>query len=1360
MWSPASPVSNENDIRGSHGTHRKSVGRTLGALDPNSLNNQRLPLPKRTSNTGIPHKEHSAVGVSTSISIWVDPGPDENSKANMTMMTQSYCQNNAQSALSLDINQSKVIPMKSASDLNKDGQCGKLCDPELVAGLVYSNQTHETAPDNQDINCHNADCHTAVTLPSHTTEGQLVAPENQSELNDLLESTNCQKGVSSDTCIDDCNGTAGGFMERSEQLKDHVKSALLCDQVSSGLQNTPFTMEREACLRGSDEITILSGSCNEESSTSPMITPHFSNESGLFSISGEILDLIKYMDILGIEESFSTIPALDLSPAGNQIQSGELDQSLPADIVNGIKNEQIEAEASAGSWATVVLDRHDSVVSRAILCDESLGPLDAPPLAETTSDGSSSLSIENTTHNTNESANKCCFPTVGSTPNSYVSDQDCIKVADEKPPTDSNFNLAADPASTNCNCPTPIIPTLSAPKVTMSRQICNKMTPRVLACTQDAGTFMTPTSTCDESVWTTPVMLLNKSMNTSWNLKGKGERSAKDNACETDSLLWNFSKESFCNASREELISRLEGTLIVVEVLSRQIQGWQQIVSSKPSEQRDVSSQTFVTHDSKEEKYYHSLYLKTLSKLQSLQCCYEQEKHLQKVLKEATESLASYKGEADLMVTAASNLYEAAQQDKADVDQKVKCMQALVDDYMTSLSKMSDKIKEHLAEKSEMELRMEKAIVAKEAADQCLKDLQIHSSTVISQLRQDLESERRLCKNIRECYEQQASSNEALEAFVHKAVSACYDLEEDRRNMRIQCCQATELMSQHWQIFNLMTEKTEKTLQDYTSIVHERDMLILETEQMSCRLEDLNSQNEQTKLENSRLGSELETLMERVCSLESEIEQWKEENSELGEKLSAKDSSLKLVEKELNEATARGHEYHDQMKYLSTEVVPSLKFELSDISSQKEALQTQVQALKKEHAAQITFYIESLEFLEQENIACREQMTESESLLNKHHLTLLERNYQCENLKDTIKDLEKELAELKQKLADLETEAQRIKTKMDKEMSDSSNEISKIKQHLLSLIKHLKERSQREVKVSLCEPRTPGGSLALSSTFREDSDQTTILRTAESENWRTDSIWSEKSAFTVVQPANPSAGTPEVNLAGMLQELSGVVSDVVTASSHALDAKQEVIEDLKMDMSSLKEALRNERFQYKSDVRDLQEEADRLNRRNSTLDEKLTSTEKYIRELQELLHQHEQKILQQLTKINDTEAIIQENASLKLSLKLQETEVEVVKSALAQNTSDAARNWIEEKLMLQKDLTALSMKLADTEYSKSEAIQRLMRHKDILTANLARSDAEVRKLDDIIEKIRMALHSIPDVVNQCDTLMQLLEFLN
>ncbi|XP_018410493.1 PREDICTED: sperm-associated antigen 5 [Nanorana parkeri] len=705
---------------------------------------------------------------------------------------------------------------------------------------------------------------------------------------------------------------------------------------------------------------------------------------------------------------------------------------------------------------------------------------------------------------------------------------------------------------------------------------------------------------------------------------------------------------------------------------------------------------------------------------------------------------ASYNSEATSMVTFAVNLYETVQKDRADLNQK-----------------MRKKIEDNLCEKEEMKTRMEEALLAKTAADQCLEDLEIHSSAVIAQLRRDLETERNICETVREAYEQQSSYNEELDQFIHRAHSICSEVEDDRTQLLMQCFQARELISRYWRLFVVMKEKTQVALEKFDGIKNERNDTILHNNEMSRCLEDLKSLNEQMTLENSRLGSELESLMERVCSLEAEIDQWKEENSELAEQLSARDSSMKLLEKELNEATARGQSYQDRFKYLSAEVVPSLELKLSEVCGQKKSLQAQLRALEKEHASQINCYTESLEFLEQENSVCREQVAETESQLKTHHLNLLERNYQFENLKDTIKELEKEASELKQKLADAEDEAQNMKAETAKEISKASSESSKIKAHLLDVIRTLKESSQREVKCNASGLHTPGGSFTLSNTFTEELIQTTILNTTDSEDPKAEGIWSETTAFTVVKSvASPAAGTPVVNLADMMHELSGVVSDIVTAASRAMDTKQDLISNLKMDICSLKRKLQTQRYQHESDVRDLQEEIDKLRKRNVVLEEKLSSKEKYIGVLQELVDQREQKILQQQVKMNESEDLVEDNSKLKLSLKQCESEVEVLKRMLAQNPSDTERNWMEEVVMMQKEITALSLKLSDAEYSKTEAVQRLIRHKDILTANLAHSEAEVKKLDGFIEKIRKTLLSVPDVVSQSDTLSQLREFLS
>ncbi|XP_077336554.1 sperm-associated antigen 5 isoform X2 [Lithobates pipiens] len=1354
MSSPAFPASNENRIPLTQTVHRKSVGRTplktLGVLDPNSLNNQRLSLAKPPSNTSLFDKETSLISAGVPVSVWVDSRFDDDDSVTSSAKLSSF---------SLQNKELQVDFMESYTKSKADYPSSQPCKSVLISD-VRLDQVQEAVLENslitflEENNPMVSLASEAAVIETSFTDGQETVSAHQSR----------------QTTFHVCSNTvAATLLETSTDL--YTKSSLNKENSSFSDCAVLTTMVEEHSQV--TDIGFISEFNNLLSADNTYeINQNFDGESEVCHLpllSGEISALAQKVENWGIfgkedEESFMGVPDTHFDCSRHDLHAKVLPSSLLGDAINEDKSKQI-VDASSAFWdSAVVLDKLDSIVSHGILSDECSLPFIITHPAKTTMDDEfSSCSIENATESgleMRESTDKCFFPIRGSTPHSKLKECDSTKVTNTEwlRPSSSlhqrdHSSLAFDPqrseefaTSAKCtNCPTPIIPPHSRPHDVFSlRRVCNNIFPEALASLHEVGTAMTPISTTEEITWTTPVMLLNKSMNTSWNLKGKGVTSAKDNASETDYVLWNFSKETFCQASREELIHRLEGTLIVVEVLSRQLQDWQQrTVASKPSEQREASTQTCVMYDSEEERYYRNLYFQTLSRQQSLQRCHEDEKRLQEVLQEATESLTSYKSEAISMVTFAENLYETVQKDRVDLNQKVSCTYSLLTDYMTSLSKMRKKMENNELEKEEMKARMEEAQLAKKAADQCLEDLEIHSSAVIAQLRRDLESERKMYEAVREANEQQSSYNEELVEFVLRARSVSSEVEDDRTQLLNQCSQARELMSRHWHLFMIMKEKTQSALEKYDVIKNERDHAILEKEEMSIRLADLESLNEQTVLENSRLGSELESLMERLCIMESEIDKWREDNSELAEQLSARDSSVMLLEKELNEATA------------------SLELNLSEVSSQKKALQAQLQAMKREHASQIAYYTESLEFLEQENRVCQEQVTETESQRKIDHLNLLERNYQCENLKDIVKKLEEDVNELRRNLADAENEAQNVKANTGKEMAKSSSEVSKITALLLDVIRNLKESSRREVKVNAYGPHTPGGSLIHSNTFTEESFQTTILNTTDPEEPKAESIWSETSAFTVVKPvASPSASTPVINLTDLLLELSSVVSDVVSVSSRAMDTKQDFIRSLKMEISSLKEELQNQRYQHKCDVRDLQDKIDKLTKINGVLEEKITSKEKHIRKLQELVHHHEQKIIQQITKMNETEDVIQENSKLKLSLKQCESNVEVLKRMLVQNPSDTERNWIEEKLMMHKDLTALNIKLNDVEYSKSEVVQRLMRHRDVLEGNLARSEAEVKKLDDIIEKIREALLSVPDIVNQCDTLRQLKEFLN
>ncbi|XP_075052909.1 sperm-associated antigen 5 isoform X2 [Mixophyes fleayi] len=1379
MWSPNSPVCDENQIPAAQNVHRKSVGRTplkvltgqhLAVPDPNISINKRSSLTKPHSHTVLMTKETSSGTTGKPVNVWIDPC-HKNILADSSD-TKDYSSKDLQPCPLLTTTVSEVKRKETLGCLKNNDQCSKPGGEVLPSHPVSSDEKQS----NEHENIHNLEVEYSKlpSLPPDIAANKLAKKQRT-----VLEDT-CQKEtdisyISSRTNFEVCSNTTARSPlklctdRETTSLNDEDIHLSVDDNGTENISNSVLDFNKAKmyiplpekdllhCKPLTEACQVL---CEVElnavcANDTYDLDPHFndvSEQSLVTTLPDMLSDVTLKIEKCSIsveqdEECYQLVLAKDDCTVGSGLQIEKLSSSLSDSLIDDLKTAQL-IDASE-----VIIDKPHSNIGYVVTDEEAecflpelsnlcLPVEDLDLLTEVLSLDHEipSCSIKQCTENNDlnilEDVNQY-FASIEDTPA-------CILTASaervESQPTRltpiSNMhqtcqsNSASGPqksmkdvSSIVFDCPTPVMSTQSRVHEIplLSRNVFKKVTPKILNSPYESGTCMTPIFTSDAVTWTTPIMLLNKSINTSLDIVGKAERSAKDNASETDSLLWNFSRETLSNASREDLIDRLEGSLIVIEVLSRQLQGWQQDnVSSKPSEQRECSTQTCVTHCSEEEPYYHNLYLKTLNKLQSVQHCREEEKQLHDILKEVTERLTSHNSEAEFMIEYAENLYKITQKDKVDLCQNLRCTRAPLADHMAFMAKTKEKMQDCLLQRNKMKARMEDAILAKEAL----------------------------------------SYNEELVDFVQRARSVCYEMEDDRAQLMRQCSEAKELMSQHWCLFEVMKKKTQSALGEYEEIKNERDMAILENKEMCDHFINEKSQNERMKLENSRLGSELESLMERLCKLESENEQSTEENAELEEQLSAKDSSMKLLEKELNEATVRGQEYRDQIKYLSAEIVPRLELELSESLNQKQALQTQLRVLKKEHASQIAYYTESLEFLEQENGVCREQVSETESQLKTHHLTLLERNFQCESLKDSIKELQSKVNELQEQLSNTKDEAQNQFLKMGKEISDSSMEVSKIRSRLLALIENLRESTNGETKGSSSAPHTPGGSLVLSNNIQEEHMNTTNLNVTDSEDQRVKGIWSKTSAFTVVLPvSSPSAGTPQENLTDALLDLSNIVADVVTTSSYAIESKQEIIQDFKKEISSQKKEFQSQRFQHTSDICDLQVELDKLRRRHCILDAKVNDKEKCISQLQEVINQQEQKILQQFNKEKESEALIEVNEKLRLSLKLCENEAAVLKAELAQNPAEAARNWIQEKLLLHKDLATLRLKLVDMEYTKSETVQRLMRHKDILAANLYHSEAEVRKLDAIIEKVRGALLSVSDV-NCCDTLKQLMEFLN
>ncbi|XP_029469383.1 uncharacterized protein LOC115097586 [Rhinatrema bivittatum] len=362
---------------------------------------------------------------------------------------------------------------------------------------------------------------------------------------------------------------------------------------------------------------------------------------------------------------------------------------------------------------------------------------------------------------------------------------------------------------------------------------------------QDVGTNMTPVTNSCAVTWVTPIALLERSMNTSgdFSMNGKREACAKDKAAETDSLLWNFSRENLNSISRTELESRLEHALIIIEALSRQLQDWQQkqglAANLRPSEQRETFTQTDVTHATEEEKYHYNLYVRAMEKINSLQNSQQDDERLREELQKASESLESLYTTFLNTFAFAEKMYQLTQKEKKVMRQDVCQMRDLLSNQSVLQHKMNKKLQDSLHQEEEMKSKLEEALRAKEAANGCLEDLSIHSSSVISQLRLHLDSERDLCAALREAYEQQLIYHKECMEFSQNCKSLCSNVEDNQVKMQLQCNEMKNLVTLHRLMMDKMSSRMQAAVEERTIVQLEMEHAVLEREKACSWLHHL-----------------------------------------------------------------------------------------------------------------------------------------------------------------------------------------------------------------------------------------------------------------------------------------------------------------------------------------------------------------------------------------------------------------------------------------------------------------------------------------------------------------------------------------
>ncbi|KAM9209424.1 sperm-associated antigen 5 isoform 1-T1 [Dugong dugon] len=824
---------------------------------------------------------------------------------------------------------------------------------------------------------------------------------------------------------------------------------------------------------------------------------------------------------------------------------------------------------------------------------------------------------------------------------------------------------------------------------------------------RDAAIGTSPFSTCSVGTWFTPPTVQEKSTNTSQ----KGLVSTKDSTSETEQLVWGHPPD-LTALSRHDLEENLLSSLVILEVLSRQLRDWKSQLAVPHPGAQDSSTQTNNSPSG------------ITKKLQQLQNCQE----IGQALQEARNVMQSWVLVSKEVISFLHLSLLHLEEDKTTVSQESQRAEALVSCCFDVLKKSRAKIQSLKAEREEARHKEEMALRGKDAAETVLEAFCAHASQRISQLEQDLASMREFRALLNEAQTQLVRLHTDQQELAQQTVSVSSTLQQDWISMQLDYITWTALLSQSQQLTEKLAAKSREALQERDAAVEEKQKVFRELEQVSTHLEDCKGQIEQLELENSRLATDLQAQLQILASMESQLKELQGQHASCTQDLAMKDDLLCQLTQSSEDQAARWEKEEMALKQMQAE-----------LQQQQAVLSKEVQDLK-----------ETLEFADQENQVAHLELGQVESQLKTTLEVLRERSLQCEDLKDTVENL-------KAKLASIVTENQEQDLEKTRQYSHELGVLTEQLQSLtLFLQKKLKEKAEPEPLLmnTACAPAQehppPSNTTFLGSVL-------TLMTDEEPESAPVPLLGSDKSAFTRVASMVSLQPTESPDMEKSLAEMRTMTLELQSLCSLLQESKEEAVRTLQQKICDLQDRLQAQEEQHQEAQKAKEADIEKLN-------QALCLRYKNEKELQEVIQQQNEKILEQIDKSGELISLREEVAQLTRSLRRAETETKVLQETLAgqldPDCQSMATDWIQEKVWLTQEVDKLRMMFLEMKDEKAKLMVRFQSHRNILEENLRRSDQELKKLDDIVQHIYETLRSIPEVVRGCKELQELLEFLS
>ncbi|XP_038614773.1 sperm-associated antigen 5 [Tachyglossus aculeatus] len=856
---------------------------------------------------------------------------------------------------------------------------------------------------------------------------------------------------------------------------------------------------------------------------------------------------------------------------------------------------------------------------------------------------------------------------------------------------------------------------------------------------REAGAGTTPIPKCSVGTWLTPPAFPEKSVNA-------GRARTQDNAAETDSLLWCVPPD--LNAlSRRELEDRLLSSLIILEALSGQLRARQAQGTAPPPDppsRRDGSTQTDVTSLTEKEHLYQTLYIRAAEKLQDL----KRNRECERELEQARSAMQSWTLESQELLSLLGTSLRTSKEDLAAVHREGDRAESAVSRCQLVLEQAKAALQHFREERDQARCREEEALRGKEAAKTVLEVFCAHSSQRISQLQQDLASQRELCGLLREAQAQQESAHQERGEVVRQAEGLASTMQEDWLAMQLNYATWAALLKRSHSLMERLAADSHRALREHGALRQERDEAVEEREQVSKQLaevsaqwEDSKSQMERLALENGRLEQDLHARLQSLARTEGRLEELQGQHAGCAPDLAAKDEALARLAVDREEREARWQREEAALRRANEE-----------LREQQAALAREVRDLR-----------ESLEFMDQESQVTHSELATVESQLKATLSVHREQKLQCEELKDTVEHLLAEQVTTK-------AEAEELRAQLEK-MHRGALGLGPLTASLHGLALSLRAALREDEKEgergipdlsTACTPARrpppPDDSTFLGSVLRAVAGEKPVPGPVPGPG---PSLGSHSSAFTRVEPAMPPKlaghGSPESpDIERSLAELESLVSELQSLGSLLRESKEEAVAVLQRELDGLRARLEAEQKQQREALAAQEAKVEQMS-------QALCTRYKNEKELQEVIRQQDKKILQQIDKSGEVTVLQEEVAQLRHLLQRAETKAKVLQEELAcqqgPGHQSAGPDWMQEKVWLRQEVDQLRLRLLEVEDEKTLLLVKSKSHRNVLEENLRRSEKELGKLDTIIEQIRETLLNIPKVVGGCRELQGLLELL-